>query len=67
MYDCVFLQITYAFSSVASITLTHASESHVRMIPHDIHLASGLSRFVTFFNWTRVVIITQELPTFVEV
>ena len=37
------------------------------MIPLGIDLASGLSRFVTFFNWTRVMIITQNIPAFVEV
>lgn len=60
-------QIMYAFSSVASIALTNGTHNIIRMIPQGIDLASGLSRFVTFFNWTRVMIITQNFPAFVEV
>jgi hypothetical protein len=63
----LFLQISYAFSSAASVTVTNGSHNIIRMIPQGVHLASGLSHFVTFFNWTRVVIVTQNLPAFVEV
>ena len=58
-------QMTYAFSGAQSQDLMQ--EFHFRMVPHVIHLAVGLSRFVSIFNWTRVVIITQIVPVFDEV
>ena len=59
------LQVTYAFRTVSSQPLT--GDSHFHMLPYEVHLAVGLSSFVGSFSWTRVVIITQDLPVFIEV
>ena len=54
--------MTYAFSSVPSNDLMHPL--HFHMVPRSDYLAISLFRLVAIFNWTRVVVFTENVPVF---
>ena len=59
------MQLSYAFSELDTARMFRPS--HFRLIPSELHLASGIAAVITEYHWERMVLITQPLPVFQSV
>lgn len=59
------MQVSYSFSSQPTRDQTHLNL--LRLLPKESHLAGGVAGILHYFDWHRIVVLSEDAPVFISV